>query len=208
MKKTTSSFFKKPGVQLWLRQFLWAFLVIIVLVFMVLQFLKIYTNHGEYVVVPDLTKKTLSEVNDILKEADLRYEVLDSTTYNPKYPKYSVISQNPEAADHVKVNRKIYLTINPSGYRKVTVPKVIQITRRSAEAVLKSVGLEIGKITYVDNIGKDMVLEIKYKGQKVNPGDMLVKTSKVDLVCGNGKDPLNPKAAEKEATPEEISPIE
>lgn len=170
-----------------------AAVVVIVLIFLMLRFLKVWTNHGEYVVVPDLSKKTLTEVDFILKEKDLRYEVLDSTTYDPKYPKYSVISQNPEPSEHVKEGRKIYLTINPSGYRKVTVPKVIQITRRSAEATLKAVGLNVGKVTYIDDIGKDMVLEMHHQGVKIEPGEQLIKTSKIDLVCGNGLDINKPK---------------
>ncbi|WP_212891962.1 PASTA domain-containing protein [Capnocytophaga canimorsus] len=193
-------------VRLWGKHIALAILVLFLLIFVLLKMLKVWTNHGEYVVVPDLSKKTLSEVEETLKAVHLRYEVLDSTTYNPKFPKYSVISQNPEAAQQVKENRKIYLTINPSGYRKVTIPKVIQITRRSAEAILKSVGLEVGKITYVDDIGKDMVLEMSHRGQKVNPGEMLIKTAKIDLVCGNGKDPNAPDLPiqEGEATSEEV----
>ena len=165
-----------------------AVLLLVVLGFLILKILGLWTNHGKYVVVPDLSKKTLTEVDFILEENKLRYEVLDSTDYDPKFPAFSVISQNPEPAEHVKKNRKIYLTINPSGYRKITIPKVIQITRRSAEATLKSVGLEVGKITYVDNIGKDMVLELSHKGQKVTPGEQLIKTSRIDIVCGNGFD--------------------
>ncbi|GIM53000.1 hypothetical protein CAPN004_20300 [Capnocytophaga cynodegmi] len=163
-----------------------AVLALVILAFLVLKFLKVWTNHGEYVVVPDLTKKTLTEVEFILKENNLRYEVLDSTNYDPKFPAFSVISQSPEPTEHVKQNRKIYLTINPSGYRKVSVPKIIQITRRSAEATLKSVGLDVGTITYVDDIGKDMVLELSHKGKKIEPGEQLMKTSKIDLICGNG----------------------
>lgn len=163
-----------------------AVLALVILAFLVLKFLKVWTNHGEYVVVPDLTKKTLTEVEFILKENNLRYEVLDSTNYDPKFPAFSVISQSPEPTEHVKENRKIYLTINPSGYRKVSVPKIIQITRRSAEATLKSVGLDVGTITYVDDIGKDMVLELSHKGKKIEPGEQLMKTSKIDLICGNG----------------------
>ncbi|MDO4229098.1 MAG: PASTA domain-containing protein [Capnocytophaga sp.] len=179
-----------------------ALLVLIVLSFLMLKFLKVWTNHGEYVVVPDLSKKTLTEVEFILKENKLRYEVLDSTDYDPKYPAFSVISQAPEATEHVKKNRKIYLTINPSGYRKVTIPKVIQITRRSAEATLKAVGLNVGRVTYVDNIGKDMVLELSFEGKKINPGEQLIKTSKVDLVCGNGMD--GSQVADSIPTQEEV----
>lgn len=169
-----------------LKHFILAVVALVVLVLIVLQFLKSWTNHGEYVVVPDLSRKTLTEVDFILKENKLRFEVLDSTNYDPKFPAYSVISQSPEASEHVKENRKIYLTINPSGYRKVTIPKIIQITRRSAESTLKAVGLEVGEVSYIDNIGKDMVLELAYKGKKIEPGEQLIKTSKVDLICGNG----------------------
>lgn len=204
MKQKVNKFLKKPVVQLWIRQMLWAVLLLFIVIFGILKFLKVWTNHGEYVIVPDLTKMTLSEVKETLEKANLRYEVLDSTTYNPKFPKYSVISQAPEATERVKVDRKIYLTINPSGYRKVTVPKIIQTTRRSAEAMLKSVGLELGKVTYVNDIGKNMVLEIKYKNEKINPGDMLPKTSKVDLVCGNGISISNQISTSEEEQTENI----
>lgn len=163
-----------------------AIALLIGLIFLLLEGLNIWTKHGQYVEVPDLSKKTLSEVERILQQQNLRFEVLDSAEFNPKFPAFSVISQSPEASEKVKENRKIYLTINPSGYRKVTIPKVIQITRRSAEATLKAVGLEVGSITYVDDIGKDMVLELSHKGKKIAPGEQLIKTSKIDLICGNG----------------------
>jgi len=97
-----------------------------------------------------------------------------------------VISQFPEADSEVKINRKLYLTINPSGYRKITVPNIIQITRRNAEAMIHSVGFEVGEITYQDNIGKDMVLEIKHQGETIKPGILLPRMSTIDLILGNG----------------------
>lgn len=163
-----------------------AFLAIVIMAFIVLQWLKITTHHGDYRDVPDLRKKSVDEVERIIADANLRYEVLDSTDYNPDYPKFSVIAQNPEAGDKVKKNRKIYITLNPSGYRKVTVPNVIQVTRRNAESIIRAVGLEVGEVSYVDNIGKDMVLAIQYKNKEITPGEMLPKTSKIDLICGNG----------------------
>ena len=82
---------------------------------------------------------------------------------------------------------KIYLTVKPSGYRQITVPNLIQITKRNAESMINSVGFQLGEITYKDNIGKDMVLEIAHKGKSITPGVLLPKTSKIDLVLGNGK---------------------
>lgn len=87
----------------------------------------------------------------------------------------------------VKKNRKIYVTLNPSGYRRISVPNVVQITRRNAEAKLKSMGFSIGDISYENNIGRDMVLEIRYLGEPIEPGTLLQKTTKIDLVLGNGK---------------------
>jgi beta-lactam-binding protein with PASTA domain len=114
---------------------------------------------------------------------------LDSANFNPDYPRFSIIEQNPTAGNKVKQNRKIYVTVNPSGYKKVTVPNIIQVTQRNATSMLRAVGLEVERVTYIDQLGKDMVYYIKYKGKRINEGDKLPKTSKVELVCGNGTIP-------------------
>ncbi|MDA7693511.1 PASTA domain-containing protein [Flavobacteriaceae bacterium] len=156
--------------------------------FFVLSFgLKIITKHNSYLEVPDLEGISLSALPSIMKEESLRFEVIDSSRFVPSLPPLSVISHLPEAGSEVKENRKIYLTVNPSGYRKVTVPNLIQITKRNAESLLKSTGFQLGEYSYVDNIGKDMVLEIRFQGNKIEPGTLLPKTSKIDLVLGNGK---------------------
>jgi beta-lactam-binding protein with PASTA domain len=80
----------------------------------------------------------------------------------------------------------VYVTVNPSGYKKVSVPDVIQVTLRNATAKLRAVGLDVQRVTYIDEFGKDMVYRIKYKGKYIEEGYKLPKTSKVELVCGNG----------------------
>ncbi|MGB2759858.1 PASTA domain-containing protein [Maribacter sp. Hel_I_7] len=163
-----------------------ALLVLIVVIFVTLRYLNSTTNHGEFVEVPDFSKKSVMDMRKSIEEAGLRYEVLDSANYNPDYPRFSIIEQNPSAGSKVKENRKIYFTVNPSGYKKVTVPKIIQVTKRNASSMLKAVGLDVQRVTYVDELGKDMVYQIKYKGKYIKPGDKLPKTSKIELICGNG----------------------
>ncbi len=158
----------------------------IVLVFVLLSWLKNTTNHGEFVEVPDFSKMSVMDMRKAIETSDLRYEVLDSANYNPDYPRFSIIDQDPKAGNKVKQNRKIYFTVNPSGYKTVTVPNVIQVTQRNAASMLRAVGLDVQRTTYIDQIGKDMVYYIKYKGKQIKPGDKLPKTSKVELVCGNG----------------------
>ena len=166
-----------------------ALLALVLLSYLALQWLKKSTHHGEFVEVPDLSKLSVMEMRTVIEEANLRYEVLDSANYNPEYPRFSIIEQDPPAGNKVKQNRKIYVTVNPSGYRKVTVPNIIQVTQRNASSMLRAVGLDVQNVTYINELGKDMVYYIRHKGKTINPGDKLPKTSKVELVCGNGTIP-------------------
>ena len=163
-----------------------AVVVSVLLVLAVLQWLKSTTQHGDFVEVPDLAKLSVTEMREVLDAADLRYEMVDSANFNPDYPRFSIIEQTPPAGNKVKQNRKIYVTVNPSGYKKVTVPDIIQVTRRNATSMLRAVGLEVDEVTYIDELGKDMVYRIRYQGKYINQGDKLPKTSKIELVCGNG----------------------
>ena len=163
-----------------------ALVIVVVLVVATLSWLSSTTNHGEYVEVPDFSKMSVMEMRKAVEAADLRYEVLDSANYNPNYPRFSIIEQNPPAGNKVKENRRIYFTVNPSGYKKVTVPNIIQVTKRNAASMLRAVGLDVQRVTYIDELGKDMVYYVKYKGKNISIGDKLPKTSKVELVCGNG----------------------
>ena len=156
-----------------------AFVLSIVLVFAALRWLNSTTHHGEFVEVPDFAKMSVMDMRKGVEEAD-------SANFNPDYPRFSIIEQDPKAGSKVKVNRKIYFTVNPSGYKKVTVPNIIQVTQRNAASMLKAVGLDVQRVTYIDELGKDMVYYIKYKGKNINPGEKLPKTSKLELVCGNG----------------------
>ena len=166
-----------------------AAVAVVVLVFLALQWLKGTTNHGEFVEVPDFSKMSVMEMRKAVEEAGLRYQVLDSSNYNPEYPRFSILEQNPPAGNKVKANRKIYFTVNPSGYKKVSVPDIIQVTQRNAASMLKAVGLDVERVTYIDELGKDMVYNMKFKGKYIKPGDRLPKTSKVELICGNGTIP-------------------
>ncbi len=163
-----------------------AILAIIVICFLSLKWLNSSTNHEQRIAVPDLSKMSLDRVQMVLEEENLNFEVQDSANYNPKYPKYSVIEQNPPAGNFVKEKRKIYLVLNPSGYGKVKVPNVVHTTKRQAEPILRALEFKIGSITYKPNIAKDMVLEMRHKGKSLKPGAKLMKTSKIDLVLGDG----------------------
>jgi beta-lactam-binding protein with PASTA domain len=178
------TFFQFVFSKAFLKQLLLAIVAILVLGFLTLWWLRISTNHNEKIEVPNLAKLSLDKVEEKLDEMDLRYEILDSANYNPDYPRYSVIEQIPKPGKFVKENRKLYLTLNPSGYRKIEVPNVLGRTRRQAEPTLLAMGFEIGKISYRPDIS-DNVLEMRFKGEKLEPGTSLQKTSVIDLIVGD-----------------------
>ena len=127
------NFFRFIFTKTFLIQLLIAIGVFIALVFAILWWLSFTTNHDQKIEVPDLSTMTLDIVEKKLTEMDLRYEILDSAHYNPDFPRYSVIEQIPKQGKFVKENRKLYLTLNPSGYRKIEVPEVLGKTRRQVE---------------------------------------------------------------------------
>jgi Uncharacterized protein conserved in bacteria len=145
-----------------------------------------YTNHDQRIAVPDLKNKTLTQVDELLGDLDLRRKVIDSSSYNPSFAPRTVIEHTPPAGIDVKENRQIYIKLNASGYGMVTVPNVIFKTKRQAIPTLRTLGFEIGDITYKPNYAENTILEIKHKGSNVQPGDQLRKTSVLDLVIADG----------------------
>ena len=93
----------------------------------------------------------------------------------------------PGLEELVKKNRKIYLNVNPRNFQKVSLPNVIQITKRNAESILTALGFQVLEYNYVDDIGKDMVLDVLYEGEKILPGQKIPMNSGLSLILGNGK---------------------
>ena len=180
-------FFKFIFSKVFLKQLLLALLALVLLVFGLLYWLRASTNHDQRIAVPDLSKMSLGLVQQELENADLNYVVIDSSNYNPDFPTFSVIEQNPAAGKFVKEGRKIYLVLNPSGYQKIEIPELVGRTQRQVEPTLLALGFKIGKIDYRDHISSDEVLELRHDGKTLKVGDPLRKTSVIDLVVGNGK---------------------
>ena len=160
---------------------------VIIGIFLLKLFLNYRTHHNQKIQVPDLAKMSLTDTEKTLHNLELRFIVIDSASFNPNYPPKSVIEQDPEAGDFVKENRKIYLTLNPSSYRKIAIPNVLNKTKRQVETHLKSVGFRIGEYYYIPDLGKNVVRKMKVNGKVVKPGDLIPKNSEIDLILGDGK---------------------
>lgn len=159
----------------------------VILFFIVLQFIKIYTNHGNTYVLPDFSGRTLDEI--VAENYDHLYEfvVIDSI-FDSRNPKGSIVIQNPPPGSVVKENRKIYVTLVAFSKEKVEMPDLIDLSLRQAVNSLRSKGLTISNLQYVEDFAGNAVLEQLYDGEIIEPGTVIDKGSGVDLVVGLGKD--------------------
>lgn len=182
------SLFQFLKSKLFLKQLVIAVLSVAVLIFVMMKWLTMITNHNQKIEVPNLEKMSLEKVETKLQELDLNYVVVDSASYNPNYPKKSVIEQSPSVGDFVKENRKIYLTLNPSGYANVEIPDLYGKTKRQATSQLLAIGFKISpKATYVSDIAKDVVRGLRFNGKELKAGDKIPKNSVINLKLGDGR---------------------
>ena len=185
--------FKNKNVRFWGLQVCLALFLLFASIYAVLLSLDGFTRHGEFIVVPDLEHVSLSKAQELLEKSHLRYEVRDSTAYNNEYPPYTVMKQTPEANEKVKKDRKIYLSINPTNFRKIDLPNIIRRPIKEVRPNLASLNIKIGRVTYVNDISKDAVLRAFYKGKEIKPGDKILENSSIDLECGNGLSMTEPE---------------
>ena len=188
-----------------LKQVLLAIFIVCASLFLFIYWIGFTTNHGQEIIVPDLSKMTLEQAEAKLNDLDLDYELLDTVDYNAAFPKLTIVHQDPNPGAKVKQNRVIYVKINSTGYAKVRIPDLIQKTYRQAVPTLTALGLEVGDTTYIPNLAKDMVLQMKMNGVPVKSGQQVLKMSKIDLVLGDGKvgfneDDLNQNSETKDST--------
>ncbi len=166
-----------------LKHLLAAVVLILVILLITMQGLKTYTHHGESYPVPDFSGLSLSEVENTAMINNVRFEIIDSVYMNEALPG-AVVDQEPEPGFRVKQNRTVFLTVNSKEPEKVTLPKLTDISFRQAQVFAENNGIQIGKISYEPSEYNDLVLRVEQDSVELQPGELLVKGSSVDLVVG------------------------
>lgn len=155
-------------------------------------YLDSYTRHGSGFDVPDLVHMDFEEAVEVLNEKNLNYSILDSSRYNPKFQAHAILEQNPKAGAKVKEGRNVYLTINKTTYHKFELAEELfsaDLSRRGAEARIKAEGhFVVDRIEYIPYPDHDVVLGVKYRGKKMEAGDLIPQNSKITLLLGEGNE--------------------
>ena len=150
-----------------------------------------FTKHGEKIEVPILASNdksqlvNVSQLEALLKDKELGFEVLDSI-YNPDLVEGTIIYQDPlpteKNGQFVKSGRVIKVRVSKRS-RDVSVPKLIDKSQRYAEGILSIIGLR-SRAKYVPSDVNGSVLDVKYKGKKVQSGQKLPINSVLELTIG------------------------
>ncbi len=162
-----------------------AILLIVLVIWSIFKFIDSYTHHGETISVPSLEGLTITEVEEILSEKNLRYKILDSI-YISSAEKGIILEQNPLPDDLVKENRTIYITTSKVVPPEISMPNVVDMSLRLAIAKIESYGLKVGPPKYIPSECVNCVIRQEVNGREVKLSDKIKKGSVVQLVVGMG----------------------
>ena len=163
----------------------------VLLVVLLIYGLDIYTRHGDTVKVPDLRGKTLAEMQRILDDAGLKYEINDSTFSRTAIPG-TVREVIPAPGSEVKLGRILFIAINGFHQRRQTIPNYKDQSARQILALLKGLGFESVDQRVVPRgyVGSVVGLQTA-DGKVVEAGTQLpIDTKLVLLVAGQVIDTL------------------
>lgn len=190
-EQTRISLWGNSWIALALNVLLIVFLFSIVVIVFFYIHLPRTTNHGEQHYVPNLVGMHADEVPSFLEARNFRHAFAD-TSYNPNYAPLTVIRQTPLPDAAVKINRRIYVTINAENPPFTEIPNFLGYSTKTAQNELQKARLQIGKITMVPSPDKNAVQEVWYKGTKVSEealerGFRVPEGAEIDVKVGSGE---------------------
>lgn len=153
--------------------------------FLFLQSLSWFTNHGEYLKVPEVKGQNVDNAIKLLQSKGFDVVIQDSV-YFDSIPKYTVIKQLPEPDATVKVNRTVFLTVNRATPPTVSMPKLEGLSYRFAHDMLLRNHLRLGDTIYRPDFMKGSVLEQQYNGARITAGTKVPWGARINLIIGGG----------------------
>jgi len=170
-------------------KYFWANLLVAILVFLLLGWLSlkalaVYTRHGKYIEVPDLSGLSFDQAKEELEKRDLRFHIMDSSYVEEKQP-HEVLFHTPAAGEKVKKNRTIYLSINMTTAPRIKMPKLVDNSLKNAQNILRLKGLKYGGKT-IRPFKFDYVVGQLYNGKPIETGEEVPQGAKIFLIVGSG----------------------
>lgn len=181
------SFFDRSDIRFVGGNIVIALIVGIAILVGLISWLRGYTQHGVEVEVEDVRGMVVAEAEPILEASDLRLVVIDST-FSDEVPFGTIVDQDPKPNSHAKHGRAVYVTINATTKRHITMPNLQDISYRQAQTTLRGLGLRVDSVMdYKPSTFRDLVLDVKTDTGSIHPGDKIAVGTRVRLVVGFGQ---------------------
>lgn len=168
----------------WMLHVLLMLLVSLALLVLVFIFIRIYARQGDEYELPDVVGLNIVEL-----QADnpigLDVVVMDSI-FRPGQEGGRILTQDPKAGTRVKKGRKLYITMTAYTPEDAVLPELAGLTVRQAVSELMAEGLEVGKLTFVEDPYKNIIVDQTCKGKVIYAGQQIERGSVVDLTVGLG----------------------
>jgi beta-lactam-binding protein with PASTA domain len=166
-----------------------SFLTVFLLFFLWYKYLDYFTNKGDFVKVPTFENVYYKDLNSLVNDIDLQFEVTD-TGYDRSKQRGIILSQYPLPNTDVKPGRTIKLKINSLHTRKVKFPNVIDLPYIQAINELTNKGFRIDTIIQKPNMAIDRVLAVVVKGtnNEISINQELYEGTSVNLIIGSEKE--------------------
>lgn len=161
------------------------FVMTVFLAWIVLQLLKVYTRHGEFILLPDFVGKPVEELIQFADEKGLEVLVIDST-YDEKQARGSVKIMDPLPNTGVKSGRKIYVTIVSATPERVVMPDLHELSLRQAVESIEGSGLRVDHVVFVEGPFKNAVAGQRIGSRPARPGELVPRNTRVVIEVEKG----------------------
>jgi beta-lactam-binding protein with PASTA domain len=174
MANTSKFSFKELIKFIFSKAFLKHFSLIVVfytaIVIILLLWLKLYTNHGQKLTLPDYNGMHIEKA--IIDAENHHFKIIiDDSTHIVGKPGGLIISQNPKPGSKVKENRKIYVNVtkyNPDKIKVADLPSLYGRNFKTKERELSILKIKSKIIGYEYDKGEpNYILKVLYKGEPI-----------------------------------------
>lgn len=157
--------------------------VYVAVILVIWLYLAWYTDHGEFISVPEVRGMSFEEAVTSIEDRDLKYVVVDSI-YVENAKGGTVMEQSPLPESQVKEGREVFLTT----YRVSPPLETINIEEGEYAQValikLNNKGIKVRKIEEPNNQMIGAVIKLTYKGKKLKAGSQVKRGEEVTMHIG------------------------
>lgn len=160
------------------------FLATVVIVWLCMLFLDVWTHHGDTATVPQIKDMPYEQARETLENHGLKIEISDSL-YDKSVAPGTVMESWPKAGAVVKAGRSVYVTVTAFSPKHITISMpVTGVSVRQAVSYLSAMGVTSIRYVNVPSEYPDLVEHAHAQGRPIGVGSVIPVDAEVVLEVG------------------------